>query len=302
MIIIDLQQIMLANLFVSLKNYTNDELNEDFLRHMVLNTIRSYKQKFRSDFGDTIVIAAEGKDIWRKDVFPFYKANRKKIRDGSNLDWNMIFKSLHKIRDEIKESFPYPVIQHDKCEADDVIAVLCEHFGNLTEPDEDDIFNIISDSRPNDEDILILSSDEDFVQLHQYTNVKQYNPIKKKFISHISPSRHLKEKIIRGDSGDGVPNILSPDNTFVAGERQRKLSTKKLEEWLTQDPAMFCTGEMLRNYKRNEQLIDLDFIPSNLKEEIIKEYESQANKNRSKLFNYFIEHKLKNLMQSINEF
>lgn len=298
MIIIDLQQIMIANLFVSLKNYTNEELNEDFLRHMVLNSIRAYRQKFKNDYGD-IVIASEGREIWRKDVFPYYKANRKKARDESGLDWNSIFQSLHKIRDELKEVFPYPVIYNDKCEADDIIATLCEKYGNLIVEDEDDIFGMLSKSN---EDILILSCDKDFIQLHEYKNVKQFDPIRKSFITHSSPQKYLKEHIIRGDSGDGVPNILSPDNTFVTGSRQKKLSTKKLEEWLNQEPDQFCTNEMYRNYKRNEQLIDLEFVPENLKEDVINQYNSQLNKDRSKLMNYFIKNKLKNLMSNINEF
>lgn len=301
MIIIDLQQIMIANLFVSLKNYTNDELNEDFLRHMVLNSIRSYRQKFKSDYGE-IVIASEGKEIWRKDVYPYYKANRKKIRDESGLDWNSIFDSLHKIRDEIKDNFRYPVIHVDKCEADDIIATLCEKFGDvLSPPDEDDIFSMMNPNR-SEEDILILSCDKDFIQLHSYSNVKQFDPIRKSYISHPSPEKYLKEHIIRGDSGDGVPNILSPDDTFVSGSRQKRLSTTKVDFWISQKPEEFCTNEMLRNFKRNEQMIDLECVPQNLKDEVISQYEAQMNKPKSNLMNYFIKNRLKNLMQNIGDF
>ena len=280
---------MISNLVVSLGNYTNSELNVDLLRHMVLNSIRHNNQKFKSVYGE-LVICCDGSSCWRRDVFPLYKANRKKTRDESELDWKLIFNALHQIRDEINQHFSYRVIYNDKCEADDVIATLCNEF------EADDFL-----SQGPAEKILILSADKDFIQLQRWNNVKQYDPIRKKYVEYPKPLKYLKEHIIRGDAGDGIPNILTKDDCFVLGERQKRLSTKKLEGWLISEPQDFCNDSMMRNYKRNEQLIDLTYTPAQYKNEIIETFNKQAGKEQ-KLFEYFIAHKLKNLTEAIQDF
>lgn len=283
MIILDINQVMLSNLMMQIGSHTNMKIEEDLVRHMILNSIRMYNNKFREEYGD-MVIACDNKRYWRRDVFPYYKANRKKARDATDLNWNEIFDCMKKIREELTEYFPYKVINVDGAEADDVIGTLVHMFGNdMTQP------------------ILILSGDKDFIQLQTYLNVKQYDPIRKKFIEHNNPSLYTKEHIIKGDAGDGIPNFLSADNCFVVGSRQKPITTKKLEQWL-QTPPEQMGDELLRNYKRNEQLIDLTHIPEDIKTRIINEYEAQKGKGRTKLFNYFVAHKLKNLMENINEF
>jgi len=283
MIIVDLSQVMISNLMVQLGNHTNTELEEDLLRHMILNSIRSYNQKFKNEYGE-MIIACDAGNNWRRQIFPYYKANRRKNREKSELNWTQIFDTLGKVREELKEYFPYRVIQIDGAEADDVIGTLVDKFGNTSEK------------------ILIMSGDKDFVQLQRYMNVKQYEPVQKKWRTTNDPDRFMKEHIIRGDVGDGVPNFLSADYTFVVGARQKPISQKKLDEWLNQDPRDFCDENMLRGYLRNQQLVDLNFIPENLRDQVLVEYEAQAGKGRSKLFNYFIEKRLKNLLESINEF
>jgi len=280
-IIVDLNQVMISNLMMQIGSHKNIKIEEDLVRHMVLNSIRSYKVKFSEKYGD-IVIACDDKHYWRKQIYPYYKANRKKNREASELDWNSIFEVLNKIRDELKENFPYKVIQVPHAEADDVIATLVM---NST-------FN---------EKILIMSGDKDFSQLHKFPNVDQYSPVLKKWIRCDNPSAFSKEHIIRGDVGDGIPNFLSNDNVFVMSERQSPISAKKLETWLSKEPEEFCTETMLRNYKRNQMLIDLECIPDDIKKEVLEQF-VQQQKDRSKLFNYFIEHRLKNLMENINEF
>ena len=283
MIIIDLSQVMIATLMVQLGNHTNAEVDENLLRHMILNSIRANKVKFFSEYGE-FVIAADDKRSWRREVFPYYKANRKRDRDASELNWNLIFESLHKIKEELKTYFPYRVVQVEGAEADDVIATLVKN-------------------RSHDfEKVLILSGDKDFQQLQRYANVKQYSPVLKKFITCKNPDAYLKEHTIRGDVGDGVPNFLSPDNSLVAGTRQKPISSKKLETWLSRDPNEFCTQEMLRGYKRNQQLVDFDYIPPAIEASILEEFKNQDNKDRSKLFNYFVTNKLKGLTEAINDF
>jgi hypothetical protein len=273
----------------------NAELSEDLIRHMVLSSILSYKKKFSDEYGE-LVFCADDKNYWRKKVFPFYKANRKKARDASKFDWNLIFNTLNKIRAEIKEVFPYSVIQVDSAEADDVIATLCKYsqtnelnrVGFFTEPQK----------------VLILSGDKDFLQLQKYSNVKQFSPLQKKYLTTDDPKKFLMEHIISGDSGDGVPNFLSQDSVFVTeGVRQKPIRKVKVDEWIKiGDPNKFCDEEMLRNYKRNEALINLDMSPKPIEDAIVSTYEKKVTGDRKKMFNYFVSKKLKYLMDSISEF
>ena len=281
MIIVDLNQVMISNYMAQIGNHTNIAVDENLFRHMVLNSIRNINKKHSEEFGE-LVIACDSARSWRKEVFPYYKANRKKAREKSDLDWTAVFESLNKVRSELKEFFPYRVIQVDHAEADDIIGALVHHFHGAP--------------------ILIVSGDKDFVQLQTYMNVKQFDPVRKRFITHNNPSQFVKEHIMKGDMGDGVPNFLSKDDTFVTGGRQKPIRSKNLNEWLLQDPETFCDDTMLRNWKRNEMLVDLNHTPQTIRSQTINQYEEQSGKNRSKLFNYFVDHKLKNLMESIGDF
>jgi hypothetical protein len=283
MILIDLNQVLISNLMQQINSNPKMKLDEPLIRHMVLNSLRSYAKQFKSKYGD-IVVACDSKKYWRRDIFPFYKAHRKSDREKSEFDWHLIFQTLNKIRDELKENFPYKVIEVDGAEADDVIGVLTARMAAH-------------------EEILILSSDKDFVQLQKYPGVVQYSPILKRFVKTEDPLNYVKEHIIRGDRGDGIPNFLSPDNTFVAGERQKVISTKKLQEWINSTAEEFCTTDMmLRGYKRNQMLVDLDYIPETLKEQIVRAYDVPKSGSRQKMLNYFIDNRLKNLIECLDEF
>ena len=281
MILLDFNQVMISNLMMQIGNHTNIPIEEGLFRHMVINSLRSYKQKFGQEYGE-LVIACDDKNYWRKQVFPYYKANRKKNREESELNWTQIFEIFNKVKQEIKENFPYPVIQVDTAEADDIIASMVK-------------------STNNTHNILILSGDKDFIQLHTNKNVKQYDPVRKKWINHDDPERFLIEHILKGDVGDGIPNILSDDDTFVTEKRQRPLTQKKINK-IYNDGAVLLDAKTDRNFLRNKQLVDLSMIPDNIKNEVINKYDSEQGKDRSKLFNYFIEHKLKLLMESVGEF
>jgi hypothetical protein len=279
----DLSQVMISNLMIQLGNHTNADIEEDLLRHMVLNSVRAYNVKFKNEFGE-MIIACDAGNNWRRQVFPYYKANRRKNREKSEINWTAVFETLNKVRDELKDYFPYRVIRVDGAEADDIIGTLAQTSGNTNEK------------------ILILSGDKDFVQLQAYMNVQQFDPVQKKWRKTNDVDKFIKEHIIRGDTGDGVPNFLSADDTFVVGARQKPISQKKLDQWLVSDPKEFCDEKMLRGYLRNQQLVDLNFIPPDIKKEVLVQYEQQAGKGRDKLFNYFIERRLKLLLESINEF
>ena len=272
---------MIATLMQQIGNHQNLKIEEDLVRHMALNTLRAHRARFKEKYGE-LVICCDNRHYWRKEIFPYYKANRKKDREKSESDWPGIFKALDKIRLELIETFPYSVVTVSGAEADDIIATLVQEYAGT-------------------EKIMIVSSDKDFSQLQKFANVQQYSPLLKKEIVCYDPKRYLKEHIIRGDKGDGIPNIFDADNSLILNIRAKKILTKKLDEWVTQKPEEFCSDNMLRNYYRNEQLIDLSFIPEQIKTSILDHY-NQPRNNRSKIFNYFIEHKLRNLIDAVGDF
>ena len=218
MILVDLNQVMISNLMGQLHSSRTNEVDEDLLRHMVRNGIRSYRNKFSEEYGE-LVICCDDTNNWRKDSFPYYKAHRKTNRDESDLDWPNIFNCLNAIRDELKEFFPYKHIRVNRCEADDIIGTICHQEGVA-----------MGDGK---EKILILSGDKDFIQLQVYSNVSQYDPVRKKMVKHNDPAQYLLEHIAKGDRGDGIPNALSADDTFVSGGRQKPMRANRLEEILS---------------------------------------------------------------------
>lgn len=282
MIIVDFSGICLASIIV------NKELEEGMVRHMTLNSLRMYNKKFKDEYGE-MVLACDGANNWRRGYFPQYKGVRRKGRDESTFDWNEAFRIMHKIKDEIRDNFPYKVIHLEGCEADDIIGTLVENtqeFGNY-------------------EDVMIVSSDGDFKQLQRYDNVKQFSPLLKKFVVDDNPRLNLQEKILKGDSGDGIPNVLSHDDTFMNGERQVPLSKKK-KQAIIEDLA---EGELLyaaswyRNYQRNETLIDLTKTPNELKEKIINSFSQQDPwGNKGKIFPYLVANRMNQLIESAQEF
>ena len=282
MIIFDYNQVAISTLMEQI-GASKKPVEEALVRHMILNVIRTYVKKFKSTHGPEIVIACDNRNYWRRELFPQYKAGRKKTRDASGHDWNSIFDCLHKIKEELKEHSPYKVVDVDTAEADDVIATLTMRYSAHQK-------------------VMILSSDKDFAQLQKYDNVEQYSPILKKFIKEPLPAMQLKQMIIRGDKGDGVPNILSADDSIINGIRQRPITEAKIINWLNQAPEEFCEGEMLRNYKRNEMMIDLTKIPEQLQKNIIDTYESASGHTKQHFMNYMIANKLKNLLEVIDEF
>jgi len=256
-------------------------VEEDLLRHTILNSIRMFRNQFTKDFGE-MVICCDGKDNWRKKVFPEYKANRRKNREDDPTDWKTLFELLHEMREDISKYFPYKVMHVEEAEADDIIAVIVREL--------------------SEEPTLILSSDKDFIQLQKFDNVKQWSPLQKKFIVG-DPIESLYDKTIRGDTGDGVPNILSADDTFITeGKRQTPVTKKKMELWRGKNPEDYCTEVMLRNYHRNKTMVDLDETPKSICINIINQYQSQEVGDRSQLLNYFVDKRLKNLMEVIEEF
>ena len=279
MILIDMNQISVASLMMHL-HMNRGELEEDMVRHMILNSVRMYRTMFNEDYGE-IVLAYDSKSYWRREFFPQYKSNRRKNREEDNKDWDSIFEVLNQIKNEIKEFLPYKVVETYGAEADDVIATLCKHYQS--------------------EKIMIVSGDKDFIQLQKYDNVSQYSPVTKKLVNGVDPNVYIKEHVLKGDKSDGVPNVLSPDHTFTDELRQRPLTSKKMHDILATE-IDDLNDELKRNYQRNFKLINLDNIPEKLELDILDDFKGASCGNRSKLLNYFIEKRLTSLTENIGEF
>lgn len=290
MILVDMNQVMISSLMVQVKN--KEDLDENIVRHIVLNCLRSYKQKFGS-YGE-MILCYDSKSYWRKSFFPYYKCTRKKDREKSELNWTSIFETLNKIRDEIKQNMPYRVLNVEGSEADDVIAVMCEETAIKN-------IRLQRDMQPPQK-VLILSGDKDFVQLQKYPFVTQYNPVAKKYVVGDNPIRFTQEHIIKGDRSDAIPNIFSDDDTFSLKKRQRPISKKFLDTLLSKDIESSLTQEQLNNYERNKTLIDLGCIPKEIKESILDVYHTSEVPGREKILDYFIKNNLKEHIMHLQEF
>jgi hypothetical protein len=274
--LVDFSQIFIGS-YMTASKFTSVDM--DVIRPAVLNVLRLYRSKFVSEFGE-LILCCDSRKSWRKELFPNYKASRKKTRSAAPVDWENLYECLNLLKEELVEWFPYQVLEVEKAEADDIIAVLVELANERT---------------------LILSSDKDFVQLHAF-NVRQYSPMQKKFVEG-DAKWSLHEKLIKGDVGDGVPNIMSDDNVFIdEGRRQKPITKKKIDAWFELDPDMYCDAEMLRNYNRNKQLIDLSEVPESVRINIREQFETTAVGDRKRLLTYFINHRLKNLTENLSEF
>ncbi len=274
--LVDFSQIVIGSYMMAAKF---SDASIDTVRPAVLNALRIYRTKFVGEYGE-LILCCDDRKTWRKDIFPNYKASRKKSRAATSIDWENLYVCLNQLKEELTEWFPYKLIQVENAEADDIIAVLVRLANERT---------------------LILSSDKDFVQLHAF-NVRQYSPMQKKFVEG-DAKWSLHEKIIKGDVGDGVPNIMSDDNVFIdEGRRQKPITKKKVDAWYEIDPDMYCSSEMLRNFNRNKQLVDLSEVPESICINITKQFETVAVGDRKRLLTYFINHRLKNLTENLSEF
>lgn len=293
-IVIDFSQVIISTLMAEIGGRKDVDIEVSLLRHMIVNAIRSHKLKFGREYGK-VVIACDSKKYWRKQYFPYYKGNRKKNREDSGFNWPLIFDTINILKEELRAFFPYQVIEVEGAEADDIIATLAE-WSEKNDVDEGALF---AEPRP----MLIISGDHDFIQLQKFKHIKQYSPIHKKFLRpETTPEKYVLEHIIRGDTGDGVPNVLTKDDAIINGIRQSKIMSKKLEEWIN-DPSTMPTDVVFqRNYHRNKTLVDFACIPEEIKTSIINTFESTPPGDKSKLLNYFITNRMKQMMEHLEEF
>jgi len=283
MILIDLSQVIISNLMTQVGSRTS-EIDENLVRHMILTSLLNIKKKFSNEYGN-VVICCDNHNYWRKDIFPYYKYSRKKERESSGIDWSLIFNTMNAMKSDLKEVFPYKIVEVERAEADDCIAVLIQEYAVR-------------------EKCIIISSDKDFKQLQKYPNVAQYSPIQKKFLKEPHPYKYLREHIIRGDKSDGIPNFLSDDEVFVENRRQKAITKKSLVDWMdmSRDPEDFCDANMIARYKRNEKLVDLTYVPNNIRDAIIEQFENDPKGDMRKVFDYFIKNRMMMLMEEIDGF
>lgn len=284
MILIDFNGIAIGNIVAQ-----GIGTDENLIRHTILNTLRMYRAKYVREYGE-VVICCDGWKNWRKEYFPNYKFKRRETREKSPIDWGTLFDLVGKVKEELHENFPYKVVDVPECEADDVIAQLVlrtQEFGHY-------------------EKVMIISADKDFAQLQKFENVSQFSPLKKSLIVEKNPNAFLLEHILKGDGSDGVPNILSDDNVFAEGRRQTPLRKKVIEGVFDAGSIESWEGateSIVRNYQRNETLIDLTKCPEVVKEKIINNYETQDKSGYgTKVLPYLIEKNCKLLIESTGEF
>ena len=278
MILVDISQLFVASTFMSMKK-EETEVDIKKLRYMILNSLRMYRKKYANEFGE-LVICCDGSLSWRKDIFPHYKAGRKTGRETDIRDWAQIFGCFDQLKKELKENFPYRLIQVDTAEADDIIGTL------------------VIERRGSTSKVMIISSDKDFIQLQRYDNVFQYSPVAKKLLNGVDPEEYLREHILRGDKSDGIPNVLSDDDCIVSGIRQVPMTQKLLESW----KHIPIPEEHKKRMERNTTLVDLRYTPFHLQEKILDQYSKEPIGSRNILPAYLAEHNLETLIKNIGDF
>lgn len=296
MLIMDLSQVAISTIMAELKNTNNADISVPLVRHMILNAIRANRQKFYREYGE-LVLAVDSRHYWRKDVFPHYKASRKKSRSQSIYNWDQIFEAINAVKDDLQQYFPYAFIEVDGAEADDVISTLVQWTA------ENDYVDNGLESGP--QPVMILSGDHDFIQLHRFSHVQQYSPIQKTFIKATEPISHiLTEHILRGDTGDGIPNVFSDEDTFVSEKkRQKPIYEKDMVVWKTQPLENWENTPQWERIQKNQELIDLRYVPRKLQADIVLRYLTDKDKrDRSQLLNYFMANKMAVMMQSAGDF
>ena len=278
MILVDLSQLLVASTFVSMKK-GETEVDIKKLRHLLLNSLSKYRRQYANEFGE-LVICCDGSLSWRKDVFPNYKMGRRTGREESPLDWNQIFGCFEQLKKELRETFPYKILQINRAEADDIIGTL------------------VMERKFSSPKTIIISSDKDFIQLQRYHDVFQYSPVAKKLLNGVDPEEYLREHILRGDKSDGIPNVLSDDDCIVSGIRQVPMTKKLIKSW----KHIPMPEEHKERFERNTTLVDLRYTPYDLQKEILEQFDVKELGSRDKIPGYFTEHGLETLTKKIGDF
>lgn len=285
---IDMSQVCLAT---ASANFVDQTINEDFMRHLILSTIKFNVLKHKRDYPIT-VCAFDNKvgGYWRRRYGYYYKKNRAKLRSKSNFDWEGYFNAMNTVLPEFIENMPYISLYLQGIEADDIIAVLTKRAA--------------LEGRP----IRITSSDGDYTQLHKYPGVKQWSPMHKKFVTPKTGQAQLDlmTKLLKGDKKDGVAGIKSRSDYIITkldGERAPSITTDFIMQCLeADDPRTLMTEAEAKRFDENQIMINFDFIPDDISNTIIEAYDNHVVPARGKMYPYFVKNRLVKLLPNINDF
>jgi 5'-3' exonuclease len=302
MILVDYNQAALAGIFAFQEDIKAGKDVENIVRHAVINSLFNYKRRYASKYGELVICADARGGYWRKEIFKHYKGTRAKSREESDFPWDTVFNILNQLREDIKLYFPWRIVHIDKAEADDVIAILTKHAASLGGKKT----GLYDDEEP----VFIISSDHDFKQLHIYDGVKQWCPRQEKLIT-VNSKKEIKkliiEHIVKGDSGDGIPNIRMPSSYFMKGKnvvpRQKSIKTSWLEEFYEKGIDA-CQSKFQRHrYQFNERLVSFEFIPDHIEQAILDYYKNNPPKGtKLKTLEYLTQHRCRLLAEQITEF
>ena len=300
MITVDFSQAVIASCFVFKDDLRKADISEcvNIIRHAFLTTLKGYKQKFMGEYGSELVLLADGDSYWRKDIFPEYKFSRKKQREDSDMPWDKVNECKKILLEEMKKYSPYRILIHPKAEADDLFAILVRYVA-AKRVDETALFDAES------ERVIMCASDGDLKQLHSKT-VRQHSPMTKTFVTldGVKPEAFLREKILTGDSGDGIPNVFSSKTCFVEKVRQTPCTQKKMAPIL--ESAVLEDGthdEFVRDrITLNRTLVDFNEIPEYIITEVLELYSKPHRGNKESLFRYLSKNRCSMLLDEIDKF
>ena len=269
-LIFDTYNLIFRTLFVANSEDPLD-LQFKYWKTLMLQSINATVRKFKPN---RLILALDTGYSWRKKMYSEYKASRAKGREESPIDFDIFFPILKEFLESFKSTFKNCyVLGVDECEGDDLIAVLTKDI-------------LVG------WDIICVSSDRDMYQLYKRPGYRQYDPIKKKFISCINPTQYLLLKVIMGDKGDNIPAIKEKTGPVGAEKILRNL-----DEALKDD-------QTNKNFIRNKLLIDFDCIPEDIATAIKKvwiDYQVEEFRGRA-LMDFFVKIGSNGLCAYLNEF
>lgn len=295
--LLDFSQIIMAAAFQEFgENAKFPKVTTPMLRHLVLNSMKKNIKDFKKQGYQNMIVCVDNSKsgYWRRDYSDYYKRNRSKDREDSMFDWEGLFNAMHIIIDELETNMPYTIMNKDKIEADDHIAVLTEFLTSKGHP------------------VVIVSSDGDFTQLHKYPNVKQWSPMQKKWVKTKSGDSLLDcvTKVVKGDKKDNVASIKVRGDfwlTKIQGERTPSTTEKELlaiaENYYDLDKIeSMLTEAQYKRFLENRILIDMDFIDADIKASILERYNNYKVPPKSRVYPYFVKSGLSKLTQVVADF
>jgi len=295
MLIIDMGMEIHKTVFGNEDKFKKDELgnvpNYDIFAFYLLSSILYKINLFGCSKENPVVIAVDSRKNWRKDYFESikqkyftnygakidlddygYKINRKK---DSKYDWNKIYEIANDVIDVLDKSTDVAVVRVERAEADDVIGVCAKYEAN------------------KGKQVYISSSDKDFRQLLiNCKNIHLWHPITKSWIEEEDPVRFMQILYLTGDPGDDVP------------QTKPRMGPGTALKTIPNLPGLLAVDKDFRfRYETNLKLINFDFIPQDIQDDILKEYnKNHLQYSQMELLDFFSKYKIVQLIDRVNQF